>query len=63
MGASNMTNADSPTRYLTTAEAAEYLRYSRADVFLALDRRSAGETVTVRFMRDREEQEVTVRLQ
>ena len=36
---------------------------TQADVLLALDRRSAGETVTVRFMRDREEQEVTVRLQ
>ena len=34
MGASNMTSDDSPARYLTTAEAAEYLRYSRADAFL-----------------------------
>ena len=33
-GGVNMASDDSPARYLTTAEAAEYLRYSRADAFL-----------------------------
>ena len=34
MGVSSMASDDSPARYLTTVEAAQYLRYSRADAFL-----------------------------